>query len=221
VRELLALPARRLEGKHILYIADEGYVRRKSDTVTGVRPLTNEQAVVVAVAQLGGQYRVIDTEDIAVAVAKIAPGRFMWRKYPSFINIELVHTALRDAKRLRGLLTGSGSSGWQLSPEGLALAGSLKEGGLAEAAPRQRLDAKERVWMTRERSRLLAEDALLKFRGGGSDQVTVREAERFFRVDDYVVGPARQQRIQRALNFFGSDPELGTAIRELAKKVTS
>jgi len=199
-------------------MATEANVRKKSIPVAKAH-LTNEQAVVVAVAHLGGQFRAVDTEDVAVSVAKIAPGRFMWRKYPTFINIELVHTALRDAKRLRGLLTGSGSTGWQLTSEGLTLASELTKRGLAEAPPRQRLDPKERVWMTRERSRLLSEDALVKLRSGGPDQVSVREAERFFRLDDYVVGAARQQRVQRALNFFGSDPELGNAVRELAKKV--
>lgn len=197
----------------------EENLRKKSNVPRNAAGLTNEQAVVLAVVRLGGQFRAVDTEDVAVTVAKIAPGRFMWRKYPNFINIELVHTALRDAKRLRGLLTGSGSTGWLLTSQGLTLASGLVERGLAEAAPRQRLDPRERVWMTRERSRLLSEDALLKLREGGPDQVSVREAERFFRLDDYVVGTARQQRVQRALSFFGSDPELGSAVRELAKKV--
>jgi len=200
-------------------VASEENLAKKSSVPRKVSGLTNEQAVVLAVAQLGGQFRALDTEDVAVAVAKIAPGRFMWRKYPTFINIELVHTALRDAKRLRGLLLGSGLAGWQLTSEGLAVASGLAKRGLAEAAPRQRLDPKERVWMTRERSRLLSEEALVKFRDGGANRVTVREAERFFRLDDYIVGQARHQRVQRALNFFGSDPELGSAVRELAKKV--
>lgn len=200
-------------------VAGEENLSKKLNVPRKTAALTNEQAVVLAVVRLGGQFRTVDTEDVAVEVAKIAPGRFMWRKYPTFINIELVHTALRDAKRLRGLLTGSGSAGWQLTSEGLTLASGLAERGLAETPPRQRLDPKERVWMMRERSRLLSEDALVKFRNGGPNEVTVREAERFFRVDDYVLGPARQQRVQRALNFFGSDPELGSAVRELAKKV--
>jgi hypothetical protein len=184
-----------------------------------ITELSNEHAVVLAVAQLGGQFRAVDTEDVAVTVPKIAPGRFMWRKYPQFINIELVHTALRDAKRLGGLLLGSGSAGWQLTSAGVVLVQKLEAKGVAEVSSRQRFDPREKAWMARERSRLLSEQAFAKFRGEGAEKVSIREAEHFFRLDDYVVGAARQQRLQRILNFFGSDPELGPAIQELARKV--
>jgi hypothetical protein len=194
-------------------------VRKKRNTGGSTAELSNEHAVVLAVAKLGGQFRPIDTEDVAVTVTKIAPGRFMWRKYPTYINIELVHTALRDAKRLGGLLLGSGSSGWQLTTEGIAVAAGLSERGVVEATHRQRLDPKEKAWMARERSRLLSEQAFMKFQEQGVDNVTAREAEHFFRLDDYIVGTARQQRLQRILNFFGADPELGDAIHALSKKV--
>lgn len=192
---------------------------RKTRGNQAVADLSNEHAVVLAVANLGGQFRAVDTEDVAIEVVKLAPGRFMWRKYPEFINIELVHTALRDAKRLGRLLIGSGTAGWQLTSEGTELVSRLTAGGVSAAPSRRRLDPKEKAWMLRERSRLLSDEAFIKFRTQGSDKVTVREAERFFRLDDYVVGTARQQRVQRMLNFFGTDPELGSAIRELAKKV--
>jgi len=196
-------------------------VKKRVRVAESAAELSNEHAVVLAVAQEGGQYRPVDTEDVAVVVAKIAPGRFMWRKYPKFINIELVHTALRDAKRLSGLLLGKGSSGWQLTSDGVALVQQLSERGVSETTARQRLAPQEKAWMAKERARLLSDDVFIKFRERGADHVTVREAERFFRLDDYVVGQAREQRLQRMVNYFGTDPLLGEAIHELKKKVAT
>jgi len=181
------------------------------------KSLTNEQVVVLAVARLGGDSSLIDTEDVAVQADQIAPQRFRWRKYPQYINNELVHTALRDAKRLGGLLRGSGSSGWQLTSGGMSLVHELGEKGLSGAEPRRRLDPKEKAWLARERVRLLSEDAFHKFREVGIAGVTRQEAERFFRLDDYVVGGVRQARLQRFLNLFSDDPDLGVAVVALVK----
>jgi hypothetical protein len=187
------------------------------NTVTSAA-LTHEQAVVLALAALGGDVRLIDTEDIAVHVDQIAPGRFRWRKYLQFINNELVHTALRDAKRLRGLVRGSGKEGWQLTSAGLELAKEFERLGIGSAQPRRRLDHKEKVWLQRERARLLAEEAYRKFLAGGIESVSRKDAERFFRLDEYVTGQVRNARLQRIVNSFADDGELSSAIRALAEK---
>src|SRR5688572_19111621 len=83
--------------------------------------ITQHLIVVLAVYELGGARRFIDTEDIAKKAAEIAPARFAWRKYPDQINLELVRVALSDAKKAENnnLLDGSGRKGWTLTPAGL------------------------------------------------------------------------------------------------------
>jgi hypothetical protein len=66
---------------------------------------------------------------------------------------------------------------------------------------------------------MLADEAFTKFGLGGVGDVTEREAEAFFRVDDYVTGKARERKLVRILNTFGDDAELGQAVRALATKV--
>jgi hypothetical protein len=66
---------------------------------------------------------------------------------------------------------------------------------------------------------MLASDAFLKFQTQGIAAVTLREADAFFRLDDYVVGQTRERKILRLLNSFGDDPELSRAIKELARMV--
>jgi hypothetical protein len=66
---------------------------------------------------------------------------------------------------------------------------------------------------------MLTSEAYMKFSTGQLDAITAQEAESFFRLDVYVTGSAREDKIVRALNAFGADPELGSAVKALALKV--
>ena len=83
---------------------------------------SKEDFVIIATYLLDGHKKSIDTEDIAIKVNEIAPGRFTWRKYPQQINLELVSIRLRFAasskQNNRSLLTGSTKTGWSLTTEG-------------------------------------------------------------------------------------------------------
>jgi hypothetical protein len=67
--------------------------------------------------------------------------------------------------------------------------------------------------------RMLASAALAKFRTEGPDVVTEQEACAFFRIDDYVIGQLREEKLARILNAFGDDHEIGEAVRQFAEKV--
>jgi hypothetical protein len=64
---------------------------------------------------------------------------------------------------------------------------------------------------------MLAEPAYQKFAAGQIAVITAVEAERFFRVDDYVVGTARKTKIDRSIAAFAADPLLGEATRRVAE----
>jgi hypothetical protein len=63
------------------------------------------------------------------------------------------------------------------------------------------------------------EVAFQKWESGELQNITPVEAERLFRIDDYVIGKARSSRLQRALDTFGGDPVLGKAIRDISELV--
>src|SRR5262245_4834111 len=96
--------------------------RRKNGMVTSTKPanevavprISQLEVVTLAVFLLGGDEQVVDTEDVAMKVNAIAPGRFSWRKYPEQVNLELVRVFLSDAKKpeFGGLVSGSGARGW-------------------------------------------------------------------------------------------------------------
>jgi len=182
---------------------------------------SNHEIVTLAVYLLGGESKMVDTEDVAIKANGLAPGRFSWRKYADQINIENVRTFLSDAKKPKNghMLIGSGKEGWMLTEEGREFAvrrmGEIQGADLA----RTRHTTVELQWMNRERNRMLVSEAFEKFKGGKSASISDQEAEAFFRLDDYVRGKARERRILRLLNTFGDDAELGDAVAMLAQQL--
>ena len=185
------------------------------------RALANHQIVTLAVYLLGGEAAYVDTEDVAVKANEIAPERFAWRKYADQINIDAIRKRLSDAKKPEkgGYLLGSFKNGWLLTENGLKFAKEKVKDLDEMNLSRKPLGQQERQWRRNERVRLLASDAFEKLKLGKCDMITRQEAETFFRVDDYVVGKARERKMVRILNTFGDDPMLADAVKTLADKV--
>lgn len=175
--------------------------------------MTYLMAVLRGLRDQGGSDAAVHVEKVAVAADAVAPGRFRWRLYPQHINLVIVGKALRDAKAL-GLTSGNSAVGWRLTEAG-ASAASANDAPLT----RPKRDRTVDPWAARERDRLMEEPAYAKVRDGAQDTVTEREALRFFRLDDYIVGSVRAARIHRMVQAFGKDSELGRIVRFLAERV--
>ena len=63
---------------------------------------------------------------------------------------------------------------------------------------------------------MMSEPAFQKFTSGATREITSVEAERFFRVDDYVIGDARKNKILRTKAAFRTDTDLKPAIDHIA-----
>jgi len=174
--------------------------------------------VAIAAYLAGASHKRIDTEDIAIKSNEIAPGRFSWRKYKDQIDLELIYKHLWDlTKEDKGeYLAGSKNEGWMLTPQGISFAeravASLKD---MQQAP-ARLSKKQEDWIRRERARMLADAAYLKITTGREAEVTRSDAERFFRLDDYIVGEARNRKILLIENAFRNDPELSVIVTKVS-----
>ena len=181
------------------------------------------EIVALAVYLLGGGTRYVHTEDVAVKANELTPGRFTWAKYPDQINIHTIMTHLWDAKSSRkgSILIGSEKEGWMLTEHGMELARSRVTALKGVKTARRKLTAGEQQWMRSERVRILNNETFRKAAAGGAAAVTREEAEAFFRLNDYVIGEARERKITRVLNTFGDDVELGAAVKTLAEKVRS
>ena len=178
--------------------------------------------VTLAVYLLDGAKRAVDTEDVAVKVHQLAPGRFSWRKYPDQINMELVRTALSDAKKLKNgaWITGVGRTGWSLTPEGLRWVKANLKSFSKEDFSRRREESRagsvdENRWR-RERSRILGTDAWRKWTQDRAS-VTRKDAEDVFRIDNYSTGSLKNRKITRVADVFADDPEIGLFIRKISQ----
>ena len=180
--------------------------------------LKRYEFVTLAVYLAGGDTREVDTEDVAIRVNELAPGRFTWRKYKSQINIEIVRALLSDAKKEKcgALLSGTGTTGWLLTEAGLEFAAKHADRvkGVPDPVERGREEKRRRK---REQARVEASEAFRKHAAGEKDQVTVRDVETLFRLNEYIVGDARKNKVRRMVNALRDDDKVGIAVRFFAE----
>jgi hypothetical protein len=184
-------------------------------------PLSNHEVVVLAAYLAGAESNLADTEDIAIKANQLAPGRFSWRKHKKQINIEAVRKRLWDATKPEkgGYLIGSEKSGWRLTKAGFDFADRHFRAGHMAQPKKARASRIERSAQAREIRRMTNEDAFQKIRLGMVASITKSEAERFFRLDDYVTGKARAAKIERFRIIASNNSELARAINILSRLI--
>ncbi len=165
--------------------------------------LPNRQLVTIALGNVGGHEQSVHTEDIALEVDKLAPGQFACRKYPEFIDINVVLQGLGDARRKRydAHVYGSNVKGWMLSRTGQEWIKCRYESGDPMwvkhiAAQRGSLIYAQQL----ERVRLAETEAVNLFSDGNRQQIAKRHFHDFVRVNEYFSDAARKRR----LNFVAS-----------------
>ncbi len=180
---------------------------------------------VLALAELGGASRRVDTEDAAVRARELAPGAFSWRKYPEQVDLEGVRLALRDAAKPRygGLVEGSVRSGWSLTPAGVAWVrreGPSVRRRLGRTDGPRRLDAQRAETRKRalERGRIRRLAAWRLWRKGRP--VDRRQAEAVFRVDSETPRRDVHLKIQRMAELLREDPGFGPFVLAMARVVS-
>ncbi|MFC1720109.1 hypothetical protein ACFL00_03100 [Pseudomonadota bacterium] len=191
--------------------------------------LTNEisksDLIIFSVYRLGGESKFVDTEDVAKTVDEIAPGQFIWRKYPDQINLELVRVILANAKKQQNgqLLEGSGKRGWTLTLNGLDWINKNKKKVTAAVKSGVRITAKrsgsvDSQRIDREKSRILSMDAWTQW-VDASIPPSVSDAKAIFRIDSYSRGTMLALKINRLLKIFSSDADLRDFLEVSAEQI--
>lgn len=188
---------------------------------TEKRVFHNPQIVAIATYLLGGKSKFIDIEDIAIKAYELSPERFSWRRHPVMVDLGTVRDACSDAKKEKNgqLLVGTPSKGYMLTAEGVAF--TKKEQRFLETAKakKERVSKKDRTIASREKTRLMTTAAFEKYSSGKIQEVTIEEAEVFFRLDDYIKGSSRRQKVTRIQNLFADDPAIGPLAKQLAEQL--
>ena len=182
--------------------------------------LTHIDILVLALFSLGGDGKSIDTEDIAVRAAELAPGRFSWRSYPEQISLESVRRNLGHAGKAENgsVIAGSAKLGWHLTPSGLRWAQehrSLLQDGFETAAHQDKERSRRRNLAV---ARIVDLPAWRKYASG--EGVNAREARAVFRLSEYTTRERRELMIDRQLALVAGDDEFEpfmTAMAVLAR----
>jgi hypothetical protein len=180
-------------------------------------PLRNDQFALLALLMLGGEMDAVDTEDVAIRVDTLAPGRFRWRKYKEHIDLGLVRNGLQDSRK-KQLVTGGALAGWRLTAAGAQEAKQLAEQNSA-MAHQSRLTPEQKKWRMRERERVIRDPAYRAARSVGSSAVPDADILRFFKFDEYLSADRRADRVHRLLVAFEGDAEVHDVIEQFARRL--
>jgi hypothetical protein len=168
-----------------------------------VARVSTKGAALLALYDLGGARRAIDTEDIAMRAAEIAPRAFRWKKYPEQINLEAVRLALKhNVEETPSRIVGGILKGWQLTAHGLKECERLRGVESDNTRPAQiRASAAFRAWRDR-----------------GPDAVSRALLLELLRTNDYFPESKRRQRAIALLNYAGSGDDLSAFFSEMTSR---
>lgn len=189
------------------------------------QPARKAHVVVLALADLGGAGRWVDTEDVAVRARELAPQAFSWRKYPEQIDLDGTRVALHDAAKLSygQLVEGSVRTGWSLTivgvdwvkKNGAAVRDQLAGASGPERRDQYRVETRKRAL---ERGRIKRLTAWRLWSAGRP--IGERHASAVFRVDSETPPRDVHLKVQRMLELLSGDPAVGHFILEMARLVT-
>ena len=181
--------------------------------------LSNQEIVTIALYNLGGGIGSFSIEQIATEADKLAPGRFRWKTNPEMISDSNTWDALSNARKKKYILQQAqekNTDSYMLTEEGIKFA-------------KQNLNkiknfdqSKVRIPVSRElydntKSRLQATEAYKKMTSNRANEISSREYNDFFRLNNYMKNTQKNEKIQKIKNLFLADKELKKVIDELSK----
>lgn len=181
---------------------------------------SNAQIATIAVAQLGGKEQSVDGEDVAIAVNRIAPGRFSWRKYPQYIDLAAVYDALNDAKKQRNgeLILGSRKDGWMLSAAGISWIRKQKlvKGDIVQPSRTRRNASSENLAV--EQTRMQMTQAYHLFHENRKEEISKEDYFQFAKINEYFKEKAKERRYAVIESAVSTNAELNAVWQFLKQK---
>ena len=163
------------------------------------KKIKNIELVTLALYQLGGTNKSIDTEDIAVKSDEIDNERFKWRnkKYKEFVDRGLILESLNAARvrKIGSFLKGNDDKGWILTTDGLKFCKNSKHKFNHTVVRKKRLSKVDKKYLIREETRIKNTEAFNKYFYGEKKNITKEEIKTLFKVDDYTSKSDLQKRI--------------------------
>jgi hypothetical protein len=180
--------------------------------------LTKKDVAVLALWNLGGASKVVDTEDAAIAAHAIDAQAFGWKKYQDRVDLDLARMTLRhEGETKKPRIEGSIQSGWHLTPLGIewiesnpgALGAEVTVAPTSAATQRWRAETRE---VGAAANRVRTSDAFRSWRQGRS--FTARQAASVFRIDLYTPEKERSRKAAQLRESIRGNAELEEFMNE-------
>jgi hypothetical protein len=167
---------------------------------------SNVELVTLVLYQLGGSTSVVDLEDVAVEVHKLAPNRFSWKKYADQIDIKIVQYSLSDAcKKKYGYAKGGSKFGYMLTTTGVEWA-EKADGYIDKSLKSRKFSSTDLV--EKEKTRLLKSQAYVKFISNETSNINSVDFREFTRVNDFFPKHVKQEKYSKIENVVKDDDGL-------------
>jgi hypothetical protein len=184
---------------------------------------SNQEIVTIAIYVLGSGVGTFDIETIAKKADELASGRFRWKTDPNMISDSNTWDALSNARKKGFILQQANeknTDSYLLTEEGV----KFSEKNINKIKDFDQ--SKIRIAVSREvydntKNRLMTTVAFQKAKNLKIDQITVKEFNQFFRLNDYMKNTQKQEKIQKIKNLFIHEKEFKELIDKVAKLHTN
>ena len=180
--------------------------------------LSNQEIVTVAIYVLGSGVGTFDIETIAKKADELAPGRFRWKTDPNMISDSNTWDALSNARKKGFILQQANeknTDSYLITEEGV----KFSEKNLNKIKDFDQ--SKIRIAVSKEiyentKNRLITTAAYQKAKNLKIDQITIKEFNQFFRLNDYMKNTQKLEKIQKIKNLFIHEKEFKELIDKVA-----
>ena len=179
---------------------------------------SNQEIVTIAIYILGSGIGTFDIETVAKKADEIAPGRFRWKTDPNMISDSNTWDALSNARKkgyIRQEAKEKNTDSYLLTEEGINF--SKKNLKIIKSFDQSKI----RIPVSKEifdntKIRLQSTIAYQKASEGKSEEISLKEFNDFFRLNDYMKSKQKSEKIQKLKNLFISDKEFKKIVNYVA-----
>ena len=180
--------------------------------------LSNQEIVTVAIYVLGSGVGTFDIETIAKKADELAPGRFRWKTDPNMISDSNTWDALSNARKKGFILQQANeknTDSYLITEEGVIFSKKNIDKIKDFDQSKIRIPVSKEIYEN-TKNRLIATNAYQKAKNSKVNEITNREYNDFFRLNDYMKSPQKNEKIQKIKNLFVSEKDFKKIIDQVS-----
>jgi|TARA_B100001964_G_C14120923_1_gene548262 hypothetical protein len=180
--------------------------------------LSNEAIVTIALYTLSGGTRSFDLETIAKKADELAKVRFRWISDNDMICTASVRDALYNVRQKPKEYILQKSKKYLLTEKGLKFAeanlGKIKKFDQSKS----RIRGQDKEIYDNTKIRLINTPAYQKTKNNKENEISKKEFDQFFRVNDYMTIIQKKEKVQKLKNLFINDEDFKKIIDKVANQ---